>query len=178
MKTNVMIVSALFLFVLTLSPLQLHAQEGVREPVSHGHVISGNPLILLAGWFNAEYERKVAGNLTVGIAGGWLDLDDDDYTSVSGFFRFYPQEAAFTGFYLGGRGGIHRVNPAHDVGGGDSSSTAFGLGIDIGYSWLLGPARAFYVGMGIGATRLFGGDLGDVSATVPSIRLINVGIAF
>ena len=177
MRTNVKVL-ALILFFLALSPLRARAQQEVREPVTHGHVISGNPLILLAGWFNAEYERKVAENMTVGIAGGWLDLDDNDYTNLGGFLRFYPQEAAFTGFYLGGRGGIHRVNEAHDAGSGDHSSTAFGIGIDVGYAWLLGPARSFYVGLGIGATRLFSGDLGDASATVPSVRLINVGVAF
>jgi hypothetical protein len=172
MKTTWRVLVSLALFLLTLSPLHAHAQEGVREPVPHDHVISGASLILLAGWFNAEYERKVAENLTVGISGGWLDLDDDDYTNVSGFLRFYPQEATFTGFYLGGRAGVHNVK------NGDESHTSLGVGVDIGYSWLLGPGRSFYVGLGIGATRLVSGDLGGASATVPSIRLINVGIAF
>lgn len=166
-------VLSLALLSLALCPLRVQAQEGVREPVPHDHVISANPLILLAGWFNAEYERKLMETLTVGIAGGWLDLDEDDYTSVNGFLRFYPQGAAFTGFYLGGRAGVHNVDS-----GENDSNTALGIGVDIGYSWLLGPSRAFYVGLGIGATRLFSGDLGDASATIPSIRLINVGISF
>jgi len=164
---------ALAIMALALFPLRAAAQEGVREPVSHQHVISGNPLILLAGWFNAEYETKLAETMTVGASGGWLDLDDADYTSLSGFLRFYPQAAAFTGFYLGGRFGIHNVDEKdHD------STTAFGLGVDIGYTWLLGPGRSFYIGLGIGATRLFGGDLHGASGTIPSVRLINVGIAF
>lgn len=173
MGMKAMVVAGLALFSLAVLPAQVEAQEGVREPVPHTSVISGNPLILLAGWFNAEYERKIANNMTAGISGGWLDLDDDDYTSVSGFLRFYPQEAAFTGFYLGGRLGVHNVEEHND-----DSHTAFGLGVDIGYTWLLGPGRSFYVGVGIGATRLFGGDLGSASGTVPSIRLINIGIAF
>ena len=160
-----------FLF-LALTPFRAQAQEGVREPVPHDHVISGNPLILLAGWFNAEYEHKVMETMTLGLSGGWLDLDDADYTSVSGFLRFYPQGAAFTGFYLGGRLGVHNVDD------GEDTYTALGIGIDVGYSWLLGPGRSFYVGLGIGGTRLMAGDLGDASAFVPSIRLINVGIAF
>lgn len=172
MRATPKVLASVIFLSLALAPLQAQAQEGVREPVTHNHVISGNPLILLAGWFNAEYERKVAENMTVGIVGGWLDLDDDDYTSVSGFLRFYPQEAAFTGFYLGARAGVHNVDESND------SHTAFGFGVDIGYTWLLGPGRSFYVGMGIGATRLVLGELGDASGTVPSIRLINVGIAF
>jgi hypothetical protein len=171
MKPTVTSVLGILLCSLAFGPHVAAAQE-VREPVDKDHVISGNPLILLAGWFNAEYERKVMGNVTVGIAGGWLDLDEADYTSMSGFFRFYPQEAAFTGFYLGGRAGIHNVEED------DDSNTALGIGVDVGYAWLLGPGRSFYVGIGIGATRLFSGDLGDASSVVPSVRLVNVGIAF
>lgn len=163
---------ALILLSVAMAPLQAQAQEGVREPVDHQHVISGNPLALLAGWFNAEYERKLSETTTAGIAGGWLSLGNDDYTNVSGFLRYYPQAAAFTGFYLGGRAGVYNVS-AHD-----DDFSSFGIGVDVGYSWLLGPGRSFYVGMGIGATRLFSGDLGGASATIPSVRLINVGIAF
>jgi len=164
---------ALAFLALAVAPLRANAQEGTREPVSHRHVISGNPLILLAGWFNAEYETKLAETMTVGASGGWLDLDNADYTSLSAFLRFYPQAAAFTGFYLGSRFGIHNVEEKdHD------STTALGFGVDIGYTWLLGPGRSFYVGLGIGATRLFGGDLHGASTTIPSLRLINVGFAF
>jgi hypothetical protein len=59
----------------------------------------------------------------------------------------------------------------------DDEGSAFGFGFDVGYSWLLGAERKFYIGLGIGATRLFGGDI-DESVTLPSIRLLNVGIAF
>ncbi len=170
-KGKVLVVLALLIFMVPPT-IQAQAQEGVREPVSHDHVISGSPLILLAGWFNAEYERKVAENLTVGISGGWIDLDEDDYTSVSGFLRFYPQDAAFTGFYLGGRTGVHKVAEREE------SHTALGIGVDVGFAWLLGPGRSFYVGLGIGATRLLSRDLGDASSVIPSIRLLNVGVAF
>jgi hypothetical protein len=169
-STRVALAGLLFL-PLAIPPHTALAQE-TGEPVPHNHLVSGNPLILLAGWFNAEYEHKVAENLTVGIGGGWLDLDEADYTSVSGFLRFYPQEAALTGFYLGARGGVHNVEEYND------SHTAFGIGVDIGYTWLLGPSRSFYVGLGIGVTRLFSGDLREASSVIPSVRLVNVGIAF
>jgi len=159
--------------MVAILPLRASAQEGVREPVSHRHLISGNPLILLAKWFNAEYETKLNETTTVGAFGGWLDLKKADYTNLGAFLRFYPQGAAFTGFYLGGRGSIHNVDEKDH-----GSGTAFGIGIDVGYAWLLGPARYFYVGLGVGGTRLFGGDLEDASLWIPSVRLINVGIAF
>jgi hypothetical protein len=171
MRLRAKALGALFPFSLILVPFRSEAQEAVREPVPHLHVISGNPLLLLAEWFNGEYERKLKETLTVGISGGWLNLGEDTYSGVVGFLRYYPQEAAFTGFYLGGRGGPHNVDE------GEESHTALGIGVDVGYAWLLGPSQSFYVGLGIGATRLFG-DLGDAPTFIPSLRLINVGVAF
>ena len=157
-------------------PRQSQGQQGTLEPVSHQQVISANPFGLLFEWFNAEYERKVTNTVTAGIQGGWLSLDLDegevDYSNVGGFLRYYPQGAALTGFYVGSRLGVHRVEAD------DEEATVLGFGIDIGYSWLLGINRAFYIGVGIGANRLFGLDMEDASATLPTIRLMNIGIAF
>jgi len=172
MRTNEKVLVGLALFCWVPPPLQIRAQEVAREPVHHQHVISANPLLLLAGSFHAEYERKLAETLTAGIGGGWWEQDEDSYTNVSGFLRYYPQEAAFTGFYLGGQAGIYRVDDGTD------SGTAFGIGVDIGFAWLLGPGRSFYVGLGIGAARLLSQDLGDASSVVPSVRILDVGIAF
>jgi hypothetical protein len=173
--------AGLIMFLMVLCPVQANAQargqEDARESDTPGHVISGSPLLLLAGWFNAEYERKVAGNMTWGLAAGWQDLSDDDYTSVSAFLRFYPQKSAYTGLYLGSRGGVHRVNEALDGDAGGSSYTGFGLGIDIGYSWLLGPGDTFFLALGVGGTYIFR-DLGNASRTIPTLRILDVGIAF
>lgn len=83
-----------------------------------------------------------------------------------------PEGAAFRGFYLGGRGSLYRVDTGSDA------NTAFGLDVDLGDSWLMGPRRTFYVGLGIGATRLMGGDMNGASTTVPNLRFVSVGIAF
>lgn len=50
--------------------------------------------------------------------------------------------------------------------------------MDLGYSWLIGPKRNVGVSLGIGAERLFGGSLAGASLTIPSVRLVNVGVAF
>ena len=76
------------------------------------------------------------------------------------------------GFYRGGRLGVHRGTVHKDEG------HTFGLGIDIGYAWLLGANQNFYIGLGIGATRFFGGDLKEDRVVLPSIRLLNIGFAF
>ena len=62
--------------------------------------------------------------------------------------------------------------------GNDFGSGMFlGAGPDIGYSWPLGAKQNVGIGLGIGAMRLFG-DLQGVSFTIPTLRLIDVGIAF
>ncbi len=42
----------------------------------------------------------------------------------------------------------------------------------------MGERENVSVALGVGATRLFGGDLDDVSVTVPTLRLVNIGWAF
>jgi hypothetical protein len=54
----------------------------------------------------------------------------------------------------------------------------FGLGFELGYTWLFGSRRNFAVSTGAGATRLFGGDIAGASLTIPTLRLFNVGVAF
>jgi len=176
MKPTSLNLGALVLLALLVLPFQLEAQYAeqgpVREPVPHTNLISGAPLMLLAGWFNAEYETKLSETFTVGAVGGWLDMDNTDYTGVNAFLRYYHQGAAFTGFYVGGRGGIYNVEH------GDDSETTLGIGLDLGYGWLLGPGDAFFIGLGIGATGLLGVDLDGAKSVIPAIRLLDIGVAF
>lgn len=172
MRETAKAIAGLALVLSTLVPLPTGAQQAERAPVPHQHVISGGPLLLLAGGFNAEYERKVNESLTVGIAAGWLDTGEEDYTGVSGFVRFYPQRAAFSGYYLGSRAGFFKVDE------GSASHTAFGIGVDLGYAWILGPGGSIYVGLGLGAVRLVAGDLGTASKVIPQLRLLDIGVSF
>lgn len=164
------------LLSLVVLPLQLRAQEtgqaAIREPVPHTNMISAGPLMLFAEWFNAEFETKLSETLTTGAAAGWMDMGDEDYVGVNAFLRYYHQGAAFTGFYVGGRGGIYNVEH-----GGDSDTT-LGLGLDLGYGWLLGSSDSFFIGLGIGATGLLGLDLEGAESFIPALRLLDVGVAF
>jgi hypothetical protein len=157
-----------------LAPATTAAQEGTRAPVTHQQVVSTNPFGLMFEWFNAEYERKATRSSTWGLSGSLFSLDggDVDYANGAFFFRYYPQGAALTGFYVGGRAGIHRASADRE------SAVFYGLGFEIGYNWLLGASRKFSVGIGVGATRLFGNDLDGVSLTIPTVRLVNIGVAF
>jgi hypothetical protein len=177
MKVSTLVLVSLACLMMGLFPGAAQAQAaegGVGPQVPHNQVISANPFLLLWEWANVEYERKVSTASTVGVAGSWVSVGEDNetYQSLNGFYRYYPQEVALKGFYLGGRLGYYRVSDDQDEG------NAFGLGFDIGYTWIMGSKQKFYIGMGIGATRLFGGNLDDGSVTVPSLRLINLGVAF
>ena len=148
--------------------------EGTRNPVTHERLLTANPFLILAEWFNAEYEQKLNATSTVGLQGSVISIDDDDtdYVSLTAMWRYYPQGAALTGFYVGPRAGFYHVDDT------DESANVFGVGFELGYNWLLGADRQFTIGMGVGANRLFGGDLDDDSAVVPTIRLVNIGWAF
>jgi len=172
MRTLSKAVFSLLFLGLAFFPTRSQGQTPAAQAAVPEHLISGSPLTLLANWFNGEYERTLNNGTTVGISGGWLDLDEDDYTGVTGILRYYPRQRAFQGFYIGARGGFFRVDD------GEKESTPLGLGLDIGYGWLLGPGGSLYIGLGLGVTRLLAGNLDHASATIPMIRLVNVGIAF
>lgn len=144
-------------------------------------VIATNPILDMFTWYNGEIELAVMPTSTVGVAGTYLslgeDFDEETFTNASIFYRYYPREA-FGGFFFGVRGGYYKVTVEDDDPDTEDSGDFFGFGIDIGYSWLLGAEERFNVSLGIGAVRLFGGDLEDVTLTLPTIRLVNVGIAF
>jgi hypothetical protein len=61
---------------------------------------------------------------------------------------------------------------------GNDSATFGGLGFDLGYTWLLGAQERVGVSIAAGATRLFGSELNGATVTLPSIRLVNIGLAF
>jgi len=56
-------------------------------------------------------------------------------------------------------------------------ATFGGLGFDLGYTWLLGAQERVGVSIAAGATRLFGSELDGATVTLPSIRLVNIGLA-
>lgn len=147
--------------------------DGTRAQVPHEQVISVNPFSLMFKWFNAEYERKLTSSTTWGLSGSFLSLGSDvDYVNANALFRFYPQGASLNGVFLGGRTGVYRVSTL------DEHGTFFGAGLEVGYNWLLGTNRNIDLSIGFGVNRLFGRHLDDVSLVVPSVRLINVGVAF
>ena len=169
--------------------LTLPSQPTRAAELDKKFVISTNPILDMFTWFNAEFEIAMGGNGTIGVSGTYLtfgDADDNDeekYMNGTFFYRYYPT-SSFEGFYFGGRIGYNQITAQYidvDTDVTEEETGSFlAAGIDVGYSWLLGEQKKFYVSMGVGAVRLFGGDLehDDITFTLPTIRLINVGFAF
>lgn len=162
--------SLLFAGIITLAAVAAaSAQTTAPDTVGPTQVVSANPFTLQ--WFNAEYERKLTPNVTWGAAGAFFSLDSIDYKNASGVLRYYPSEALH-GFFLGGRTGVYRLSAVSE------SATFYGAGFELGYTWLLGRHQNVVVSLGAGVNRLFGGELEGASLALPSLRLVNVGVAF
>ena len=160
-------VVSLAILILGLSGLPLAAQQ--REDVQPRNVISANPFGLLLEVFNAEYERVISGTSTVGFGGSTLSADDERYVNADVFWRFYPSGNPLVGWAFGAKLGITSVN----------DQTHLGYGFDLNRSWLLGPEKNFYVGLGFGLKRLIGTtDEDDLIPVIPTIRIANVGFIF
>ncbi len=175
---SVFLLAACF-FVAAASPGSA-ADEGAQAPPARLNIISTNPILDMFTWLNVEYERVIMASGTIGAAASYVTFDDGNntYTSANVFYRYYPAGIAPEGFFFGGRLGMTSVKDEEE--GNSSTGSAFGFGIDIGYTWLIGRPKRMALSLGIGAVRYFGGDLEDmdVSMTLPTIRLVNIGIAF
>ena len=161
------------------------AQPEFRDPTERRHVLSMNPLtMILASWFNGEYERRLTPATTVGLSGSRVSFGgEDSFVSVNAAFRYYPGGTALRGFYLGPRIGMfrHRYGPVEygpyevDVDAAAHKHMFLGVGFELGYAWLVGVEQHLSISLGGGASRGFSGDPDNA---VPMIRLVNVGWAF
>ena len=167
--------SALILVVLGLSAAPhatpAAAQAGqAGEPPRYNHVISANPFGILLEIFNAEYETVVTRSSSVGLGGSFLSREGDDYLNADLFWRFYVGPRPLEGWAFGAKAGVTNVS---------EEGTFFGIGFDVNRSWLVAANDNFYVGAGFGLKRLFGaGDEDFDLEIIPTIRIINIGIAF
>jgi uncharacterized protein DUF3575 len=156
------------------------ATSAQTEPPPHSahQVVSVNPFGIVVKWFNVEYERKVAPAVTLGGSASYdRELDQSDAIAM---VRWYPQQRALDGVYLGVRAGAYGVRSytyelrtyrARDV-------VVPAAGIELGYNWLLGPSQNVSIGTGFALTRLAGGTGSYYAPSViPGFRL-NVGFAF
>lgn len=187
--------------LLAAVPSQLVAQDTVRAPSTPAisgrptTVISVNPFLPLAGYFQGEIERRVRDNLAFALGFSHVELDEL-YTNVDAKLRLYPQEKAPHGLGLAAGLGIGHIRQDSFT---DSyctplpgvvcppqtrrTTTAPSFSVEIHYQWLLGKKRNTAVGFGFGAKRYFISDNNDgygndlFQEFVPTGR-ITIGWAF
>jgi hypothetical protein len=180
-----MLRKAFFAIILVAAASPAFAQvSGTMTPVDRKQTLSTSPIADILGFINGEYQRKITEASTIGVSAGTLDVDDDTYSNVMLFGRYYPQGAALTGFFIGGRVGVHRIG--YDTFTFDPSArtsivtrksdSRAAIGVDVGYEWLLGSKRNVLIGVGAGGMRLVGGG-DEFLIAFPTGRL-NVGFAF
>jgi hypothetical protein len=164
-------------------------------PDGPAQTLSLNPFGLMLEWANLEYERKISPTTTLGAAAAHNAFFE--YSNVELLARYYPEGHALRGFYLGARAGGFGIEvteyqyPTPPVPRGDPRSyppypivirrrqIVPGLGLEVGYNWLLGREQRIAIGLGFGLTRLFRESDDDYyPTTLPHPRIVNVGIAF
>jgi hypothetical protein len=172
--------------LLALASPAIAQDSGTKTPVTHKQTLSTSPVADILGFINGEYQRKVTESATLGVSAATYEWDDDDrYSNVMFLGRYYPQGAALTGFFIGGRIGAHRIDYEtweFNPNGFTSTTTKKtetrpAIGIDVGYEWLLGAKRNVVIGTGVGAMRLLGNSEDNFLIAFPTARL-NVGFAF
>ena len=170
------------LLAAVLSATTIRAQT-IDLPVQ-SNVLSLNPFGFLFDWYNIEYERAFSSTASWSVGVGHISLGDDDddeeiaYTSAEAKLRYYPSAEAPSKFSAGIAFGYSKVSEDDRRDGPlvEREFDALSVGLDLGYSWLLGRTRQFFIGTGIGAKRLFPiGDEDDDDKTYgyPTLRLSN-----
>ena len=190
-----------FLFLPVVDVVAQETNAGASS--DHHQVISGNPFgVLLLGWFNAEYERKVTKTVALGLSGsGFPWTEGGGFYSVTTALKYYPGGTLFKGFYVAPKLGLFWLSRSEmdqdndlpssalgdpewnsipddelmelqDLEVGTYQDSTLGVGFEVGYAWLLGSKQHLSVSIGAGAIRLFNGG------AYPVPRLINIGWAF
>lgn len=174
------------LLMATFTATTIRAQT-VDLPVQ-SNVLSINPFGFLVEWYSIEYERAFSSTASWSVGVGHIDLGDENedertYTSADIRLRYYPSAEAPSKFSAGIAFGYSRVTDEDLPTPGPvikDEFDALSVGIDLGYSWLLGRTRQFFIGTGIGAKRLFPlgeDDDDDETFGYPTVRL-SIGYAF
>lgn len=151
-----------------------------KEVPFRQNLVSVNPLGLVFEYFSGEIEHAMSRSASIAVSGSYASPYDLTYTSLDVIGRYYPSEAGLRGFSIGPTVGYTHVRDDYACYGGCStnSTNAFTAGIQIDYSWILGPSQHFGIELGLGAKRLFyQGNAGDGSDALPTGRL-SVGYAF
>lgn len=161
------------------------ATAGAQSATPKTTVLSIQPLTAMLTIYSGELEQRLSPTMTVGIGGSHWSAGDTDklsYTSGDLKLRYYPEGHALSGFAFGIQGGYTTVSEKWTDGTGaaeEHKGSAPTMGVALDYNWLLGQNRAFYVGLGVGAKKVFinADKFNDPTFTYPTAR-VSIGYAF
>lgn len=196
MRNHIRHIVAANVLALCVAVPVVHAQGSLREQTATTgttpqHVISANPFLPLAGYFQGEYERRVQDNVSVAVSASFAKFDNRRYQNLDVKLRLYPQEHALEGLGLAAGLGLGRAleddellpcvpiescTPQVKLGRYVSAPT---FSVEGQYQWLFGRTKATAVTVGGGVKRyFFGSDAAqNIQEFVPTGRL-TIGWAF
>jgi hypothetical protein len=172
-------------------PLGIHAQAapvrdadqavtGSSADAVRRNLLLVNPFGVVFNVFNGEYERVTSKNTSIGLSGTYYAPRDYTYFTTEIKARYYPSEHAPDGFSVALSGGVTHVTSDGTMCWDVCTETTTNrptLGFELDYNWVLGPARHFTVGAGIGAKRFLGSNTDNSIDGLPTARLA-LGVAF
>jgi len=139
-----------------------------------------NPIGIAAGFFSAEYERRVSPNVSLSVGASYFDLgtDFDKVSYLAGDLRarFYPRRALdglAIGVSLGAiRTGSRSQSFSGTADGYSDSDNGITLGTTVEHTWLLGAQNRYLFSLGGGFKRLLllDGKQPNVETFYPTLR--------
>lgn len=196
MRNHIRSIFVANVLALCVAGSMVQAQGSLREQTATAgatprQVISVNPFLPLAGYFQGEYERRVQDNVSVAVSASFAKFDSRRYQNLDVKLRLYPQERALEGLGLAAGLGLGRaleddeLLPCEPVEtctpqlkpGKYASAPTFS--VEGQYQWLFGRTKATAVTVGGGVKRyFFGNDAAqNIQEFVPTGRL-TIGWAF
>lgn len=180
---------------ITSTPV-LRAQGSLRDQTrsirggTPSRIIAVNPIILLAGYVQGEFEQRLVANTSLAFAGSYVPFNSRDYTNLDLKLRLYPDDRALQGLGIAAGVGVGRARqndqdvvciaaPCNPIPG--KTLTAPTFSIEAHYQWLLGARRSTAVTVGGGMKRYYFDEQDaegrGVSRLLPTGRL-TIGYAF
>jgi len=110
-----MVVCALVACACITSTPVLRAQGSPRDQTRSIHggtpsrIIVANPIILLAGYVQGEFEQRLAANNSLAFAGSYAPFNSRDNTNLDLKLRLYPDDRALQGLGIAAGVGVGRA---------------------------------------------------------------------
>lgn len=176
--------TALFLAAGSLLADPAAAQDSVASDTARRTLVIVDPFSPLLEGFSGELQHAVSPSIALSVGGSVYPQSQLGYSTVNAKIRLFPQGHAPAGLAVAlgvGLAAQHRDNAcfsfdaACDAGGTSVLPT---VGVALDYMWLLGTARRFALGVGVGLQRVLGVNSSDTIHEFLPMGQFGVGYAF